>query len=376
MTTDNIESQIESLNEEKRDEFEERLESSREQIERRLHGEYRRKIENQIDDDKEELQDFNIVISAFLDRPEIDYTFVRTEPLYHEGEKNFDVLIASLSKGIAVFIECERSLISSLPQKLSEFLDQVEVIEENTPDGLDVDSYLSETVGRALDQHEHVISSKQLSDQRLTNEAKKRGVDFIAWDLTPSGNRCKIRYHIARSETKADLDGHVDEDLMAYIEDILLSGIPYMSHIDFTYSSSKYLKVRNMVLAIINRHQRQGNETFDFGDWKDLFAIELSNYQGDEKETLYVNFIDYGKDCGVITLEEDLGDLLDNKYRIISRATRNQENIVTEIYNKITRSEMDGDLEEELREEKQEIVTELKRDQATGGTTLSDFVDD
>lgn len=162
---------------------------------------------------------------------------------------------------------------------------------------------------------------------------------------------------------------------MQYIQDVLLPGIPYINQIDFTYSSSKYLKVRNMVLAIINRHKRQGNETFDYTDWKDFFAIELSNYQEEEKETLYANFIDYGKDCGVITLEEDLGSLLDNKYRIISRATRDQENIMTEVYNKITQFEMNEDLEEELEEEKREIVTELKRDQATGGTTLSDFID-
>lgn len=368
-----IEDQIDRLNDEKKGEYEERIESKRNQIKRELKSGYRDKIENQIEDDIEELQDFNIIISAFLEKDETDYDFIRTEPLYHEGEKNFDVLIASRDAGITIFIECERSLVSGLPRRLTEFFEQIEIIESNSPDDLDVNNYLSRVVGREPEHNEFVLASKQVSDERLTNEAEERNKSFIAWQLTPSGNRCKIRYHIARKGETAPLDGHYDEDLMRYIEDFLQPGIPYIGHIDFTYSTSRYLKIKNMIVAIMNRIQRKDLDYFGYDVWEDLFDVELSNYRDKEKKVLFRNFIEYGKKCGIISLEEDLGDVLDNRYRIVSRATKNQEKLVTDIFNKMSEYEMKTELEHVLKEEKEKILAELQRDQATGGYTLFDF---
>jgi hypothetical protein len=106
-----------------------------------------------------------------------------------------------------------------------------------------------------------------------------------------------------------------------------------------------------------------------------LFAqqdIELNNYLEEEKQTLYQNFIEYGRACNVVVLEDDQGDVLENGYRIKSNATTDGEKLEAELEEKMAKHHMADDLKEELLELKWEILEEIR---SSKKTTLSDFVD-
>ncbi|MFC6717160.1 hypothetical protein ACFQGT_06305 [Natrialbaceae archaeon GCM10025810] len=100
----------------------------------------------------------------------------------------------------------------------------------------------------------------------------------------------------------------------------------------------------------------------------------LSNYQDEEKEVLYSNFIDYGRKCDIVELEVNNNDLLENEYRIVYSAPRSRAKQIEELTGKMAAFEMQEILEKRLTVKKKEIVTELEQDHATGGVTLDDFV--
>jgi hypothetical protein len=378
MSEKDLESRIEDLPEEQREEFEERIEPVEKKIHDELFEKHRSDIKNQIEDDESELSDFNVVVSGFLERDGTEYTFIRTEPLIHEKERNFDVLIAARDRGIAVLVEIERTLLDRLPSKLSKFEEKMDVVRTNGGE-LDVDAYFEEVIQKPAEDIDYVLSSQHLAEVDLKEEGAERGLNFVAWLLASHGNRCRIKDFTIKEEETATFDGHTDEDLKEYINDVLIKGVEKQDYVSFTYSSSKYLKLKHMAIALVNRYQRKDEDaSWDYQDWRQLFEaeVDLFNFLDEEKRTLFENFIDYGTVCGAVGLEVDHGDLLENEYKIKSSATKDQEKVVDELMEKMAEHRMQDDLNGAVREEKFELVTELEQDHATGGTTLSDFVDE
>lgn len=95
MSDDRIESRIETLTEEKREELKSLLEVEEPDLHDELLEKHSETIEHQLRDDREELSNFNIIVSGFQNRTQTDYTFIRTEPFIHESKPNFDVLYST-----------------------------------------------------------------------------------------------------------------------------------------------------------------------------------------------------------------------------------------------------------------------------------------
>ena len=375
MTDRDLSTRIGKLNEELREQFDKKVESKKEELEEELFEEYRRKVTNEIETNREETDDFNIIISAFEERDGIDYTYVRTEPLFHEKEHNLDVLVASRSKLTAIFVECERRLTSRLLSKLRNFGEKIEVIEDNLADDLDIDEYLEETIGVLPETNEFVMASRQIPEMEIHYKAQEVGRNVITWNLATPGNKCQIYRKVFKKSQEAPFTGHSDDDLDRYLDNELEQGVSYQQYIDFTYSSSWYLKLRDMVVTIINQHHRQGNDNFNYEGWRQLFKYELKNYQREECLMMYNKFLDYGIDCGLVSLDEDAEDDLEKRYRIVHSVSRNQEKLMNNIVDKIAEQEMQDEFKSQLRKYKEQLLTQIERNQATGGTTLSDFVD-
>ena len=144
----------------------------------------------------------------------------------------------------------------------------------------------------------------------------------------------------------------------------------------FTFTSSRYLKLKHISIALVNRFQRQSDDGgFTYEDWKLLFErdVDLYNYLEEEKRTLFKRYIKYAEEVGVITIEEDEGDRFENEYRVVSRATKDQEKLVDELMDKMAKARMKDDYEEAMTKKKSELINELERKYATGGPTLFDF---
>lgn len=375
MSSKDLGTRIENLPEEKREEFEARIEPFEEKLHEELFDQHTSEIENRIRDDEAELSDFNVVVSGFLERDGTDYTFVRTEPLIHEQDKNFDLLVAAPSKGIAVLVEIERTLLDRLPGKLSKFEGKMDVVKSNGAD-FDVDVYLAKVLGTQPEHTDYVLSSQHLAESDLQDAATTEGLNFIAWLLGSHGNTCRIKDFTIKADKTAPFDGHTDDELIEYIRMELAKGVEKQDYINFAYSSSKYLKLKHMSIALVNRYQRHSEDgAFDYEDWKRLFEadVDLYNYLEEEKRTLFKRYIKYAKEVDIVTVEEDNGDRFENKYRVKSRATKNQEKLIDELMEKMAKARMEEDFEEALREKKEQVVTELEQDHATGGTTLFDF---
>lgn len=377
MASKDIDTRIENLPEEKLKEFEERIEPFEEELHEELFDQHSSEIDNQITDDEAELSDFNVVVSGFLEQGGTDYTFIRTEPLIHEQDKNFDLLVASPSKAVVVLVEIERTLLDRLPGKLSKFEGKMDVVKSNGAD-FDVDEYFEEILSTQPEETDYVLSSQHLAENELRDAATAEGLTFVAWLLGSHGNTCRIKDFTIKEDKTAPFDGHADEDLGEYIGTELAKGVEKQDYVNFVYSSSKYLKLKHMSIALVNRFQRKsGDSSFTYEDWKRLFEadVDLYNYLEKEKQTLFKRYIKYAKEVGVVTVEEDKGNRIENKYRVKSRATKDQEKLVDELMEKMAEARMEDDFQAELREKQAEIITELERDHATGGTTLFDFED-
>mgnify|MGYP006294569371 CR=1 FL=1 len=378
MSKESRSARIERLPEEVQEEFENQVEELREELREKHFEEHVSEIRTQLDDDDDELHDIDIIVSSFLEVDETEYTFVRTEPLIHQQEKNFDVLIASPNKGIAVLCEVERSLIDRLPSKLSKFEGKRDVIASRGTGGIDVDDYFERVTGDIPKNYDFVLASQVVSDEELKRKCEETGLNLIAWDMASHGPTCRIRSFTVKEDPTAPFNGHTDPQLEEFIQKYLQRGVPKQDFINFMYSSSRYLKLERMALVLVNRHHRKGYDTFVYDDWKRLFGrddVDLYNYLEEEKQTLYSNFIDYGKGCGVVDLEEDHGDLFLNEYRIKSRASKDQKKLIEEIRTKMAEERMKEDFENDVEEGEETILIELEQEHATGGYTLSDFVD-
>lgn len=375
-----LDERIERLPEEKREEFERRLEAFEEELSEEMLEQHRDDVNNRIKSDEDELSDFNVVVSAFLEQEETGYDYIRTEPICHEQDKNFDILVANPSKDIAVLVEIERTLLDRLPGKLSKFEGKVDVVRSNGAE-FDIDDYFEDVLSTTPEEYDYVLASQFLDAEELKEAARTVedfDLDFVAWMLASHGNLCRIKDYIIKRETTRAFDGHVDEDLKEYISSQLESGVEKQDYVNFTFTSSKYLKLKHMTIALVNRFQRKSDDgSFTYDDWKWLFErdVDLYNYLEEEKRTLFNRYIKYGQEVGVLTMEEDHGDTFESEYRVVSRATKNQEKLVEELMDKMAKARMEDDYTEALQEKKDELATELRRKHATDGTTLFDFED-
>lgn len=375
MNEDRVESLIETLTEEQRAQFETQLEQREPELREELFERHRDTIDNQLTEDKEELNDFNVVVSGFQDREGTEYEYIRTEPFIHENKKNFDLLIAAQDKGIAVLVEYERTLVSGTDEKVDKFKQRKEFVTGGGDADLDTDAYLADVLNTSVDAIDFVLSSQHTPQDRLEAAGERKELSFCVWSLADHGVRCSIYYYPVKEHKTAPFKGHTDSDLEEYIIDVLSKRVPKQDYLAFTFSSSKYLTLKHMAFVLVTRYHQKGHELFTYDEWEHLFAhqdIELNNYLEQEKQTLYRNFVEYGRACNVVVLEDDQGDVLEDGYRIKSSATSDGKKLEAELEEKMAKHHMADDLKEELLELKWNILEEVR---STGKTTLSDFVD-
>lgn len=375
MNESRVESRIETLTEEKRKQFDTRLEQRGPELRDELFERHLDTIDNQLTDDKEELNDFNVVVSGFQDRDSTQYRYIRTEPFIHENKKNFDLLIAAPEKNIAVLVEYERTLASGTDEKVDKFKQRKKFVDAGGDEDLDADAYLEDVLNTKVEAIDFVLSSQHTPQDRLKAAGERKELSFCVWNLADHGVRCSIYYYAVKEFETAPFDGHTDDELEEYIFDVLAKRVPKQDYLAFTFSTSKYLKLKHMAFVLVTRYHQKGHELFTYEDWEHLFAhqdIELNNYLPEEKQSLYQNFITYGRACNVVALEDDQGDVLENGYRIKSNATTDGEKLEKELEEKMAKHHMADNLKDELLELKWEILEEI---QSTGKTTLSDFVD-
>lgn len=375
MNEDRVESLIEILTEEQRKRFETQLEQREPELREELFERHRDTIDNQLIEDKEELNDFNIVVSGFQNRDETAYRYIRTEPFVHENKKNFDLLIAAPEKGIAVLVEYERTLATGTDEKVGKFEERKGFVTNGGDADLDTDRYLADVLNTAVDKIDFVLSSQHTPQDRLEAAGERKEASFCVWNLADHGPRCSIYYYPVKEHEEAPFKGHRDDNLEEYIIDVLGKRVPKHDYLAFTFTSSKYLKLKHMAFVLVTRYHQRGHELFTYEDWERLFAhhdIELNNYLEQEKKTLYRNFVEYGQKCNVVELEDDQDDVFENGYRIKSSATTDGGKLETELEEKMANHHMADDLKDELLDLKWRILEEIR---STGKTTLTDFVD-
>jgi hypothetical protein len=251
----------------------------------------------------------------------------------------------------------------------------MDVVKSNSTD-FDVNEYFEDILSIVPNEIDFVLSSQHLSVEELRKSAAANELDLIAWLLGSHGNTCRIKDFTIKANKTAPFDGHTDEALSDYIQTELAKGVQKQDYINFAYSSSKYLKLKHMSIALINRYQRHSEkEAFDYNDWKELFEadVDLYNYLEEEKRTLFKRYIKYSKQVGVITVEENNGGFFKNRYRVKSRATKDQEKLVNELIDKMAKSRMQEEFKEGTGKKEDEILTELEQNHATAGVTLFDF---
>jgi len=354
---------------EEKKEIDKEIENKLLDYEEKLKEKFLENIENQIEEDKKALDDVNIIVSHFT----IDgspYEYLRTEPLAFYKIKNFDVSIFSPRKNIIVLIEIEKNLSSSIQSKMSEFQSMCEMTANNrTIDSTTIFDYFSaivRTTQLTAQNFDFVLASPILDRRIIQDNAENMELNLNIWDLNKSGTTCTIMCSMIKSSKTAIFNGLKDQELVEYLKDCVRNRIKFSQVINFIFTTSNYLKAINITVPIILRIQNK-KDFFVYEDWEELFKMDLTNYNKEEKVTIFTNYIDFGKRCQFI---EERGN---GKYRIRTRYTRDIDKLQDDIKERIILIETAEPINNELQKIRSEIILQWSRKKYTGGKTLFDF---
>ncbi|MBS3074873.1 DUF1024 family protein [Candidatus Pacearchaeota archaeon] len=337
----------------------------------KLSKEYEGSIHSQIAVNRSEINDIGIIIFAFNSN-DSPIKFVRTEPLFFFKEKNFDILLygnkniilISVKEGVSAHNAI--SIMNGLKEYSKEVVENIEIT--NTIEGrrMRILDFYKSLVGDIIDK-EFVLATQKPCVTEITSKAKEIKYNLFLWALKEKDDKIFITPEIIKGDDDTFF-GHKDKDLRAYLKELKERGRSYNNPLNFLISSSKYLKSIEMSIPLSMK------KDFNYEEWNDLFNIDLMNWHLVEKETVYKNYINYGLNCKFIKCNEDRGNILQNKYSIISMYSK-APMIEKDIINKMIRVEMGEKIKIAIPQLKNNALSEvLSKKAEERGETLKKFL--
>ena len=166
--------------------------------------------------------------------------------------------------------------------------------------------------------------------------------------------------------SKQDMEKNISiSHLTAYLDEIHSSA---GNTIQICLSSNKYYLVVHFCTNL------GGLDFFTFKDFLTSFSIDLKDYEEFEKQFLFKLFVDYGKECSILKILEDTGDVFTSSYAIINRRMKSkqlQRNIISKMADQ--KDETDREIKKRIDEEKKIVIQEIY-EKKYKQKTLSDYM--
>jgi len=356
--------------------FKKEYEKKIEEICKEKGRELRNKIDLAIYSAKNHMAISNMCIDPFLPYKDKDYIFVRTDPLYVQNIKNFDVMLFSYDTNTCILIECKPDLTTLISKKLIAFqkasiftLKNSSFQDPISGEETRVQEYLSHFVKSPIREFEFVLATPIASEKDVTEVAKKLKLNFSLWGTVSLGSEMRIKYVPIRGDSSEDFYGHADRNLKKYLNSLSQSPIPYNDVLAFSIGMNKYFKIFQIMNSLIGKKEYE----FNFNSWYQLFDTELKEYTDHEKKVIFKEFIDLGLSVSLIReLSENGSNIFAKDFSVVTRHRRGGSKFDEEIKNKIIRSELNAHIREIKPDIEYDVLKKVIGEQR-GQKLLRDF---
>lgn len=322
--------------------------------------EYRRDLDNFIDQEREHRRLINFCVFPFVESSPEGYQFVRADPLEECGVKNFDFLLHDL-EGKVIFGEAKASLPTNVDSVINNVIDQREKVEEWR-------EYVEEEyLGQEMVFSEYVLGTY---DNYATNASRKvlaRGEDVKVWGV----NRTEKELNLKKSlpdETPDNLSG---EDPIEELSRLAKHSIGRLnSELENRETATGAVSVLpksadiDQLRVITRAYSSMGRDTFiNRSDIRREIKAGARNHGAERIDEITDKLVELGKDIDLLRDWED-GPA---DYRIVSQYTSRSgiEKTLKKKWKKYKVNEKYSEMQEECREYAREKVGEQ--------TQLDDF---
>ncbi|VVB91573.1 Uncharacterised protein [uncultured archaeon] len=156
------------------------------------------KIELGIKTDKEHRDLINLCVFPFSNVQsdvDLNYRFIRGEPLWELEKKSFDFLLCHFEKKFVIFGECKASI-----QNYSDVVKELELRQKIVLDNIDyiIENYL----GFEPKNIKYVIGVYSSDDEELIKKIIERNSDFIVWSIDRYKKLLSFKSFLNISETQ------------------------------------------------------------------------------------------------------------------------------------------------------------------------------
>lgn len=226
----------------------------------------------------------------------LDYDYLRSSPLSELGVKNVDFLIASKSKGLAIFGEA-KGTVTDPSIIISEYKKRIKIIEKNLDHVKKIFPELSSI--------EYVLGVKSIDAVEMSKAILRSNADIVLWQVGGWDDQLlSLVVPATDDSSQRKRIIHSDNDLNKS-----LTKVPTSTEFK-TFFHESHPVTKMALLATVDKGKR---EQFSFNDFKLLVSEELDNTSESEIDEITKEIIDNGINIGFVRETED-GD-----YKIQSR---------------------------------------------------------
>jgi hypothetical protein len=327
-------------------------------------------ITEKISEEKNSTNVVNICFQPFESSNSHKFIFWRTDPLYLSQKVNFDLALFSSESSTICLIECKANITTRLKKTAYEFQKKIDFVKRNIVINIadnerGIQDSFAETLNIEKPNFYFVLASELVDLGSSFDELIQLSeYPFDIW-------RCQLLALGGISIQRTPIQSKQNEEknishLTAYLDKI---HSPAGNTIQICLSSSKYYLV---VQSCINLRCL---DFFTFKDFLTSFSIDLKDYEEFEKQFLFKLFVYFGKECSILKILEDTGDVFTSSYVIVNRRMKSkqlQKNIILKMAEK--KIETDPEIRKRIEEEKIIIIQEIY-EKKYKQKSLSDYMD-
>ncbi|TFH42819.1 MAG: hypothetical protein E4G94_05700 [ANME-2 cluster archaeon] len=314
-------------------------------------------IRDKISTDKNHRDLINLCIFPFSkiqSDVDLDYNFIRAEPLWELGEKNFDFLLCNFQKELIIFGECKSS-INNYTEVVKETEERRVIVENN------MDYITQKYLGFKPKYIEYIIGVNASDDENLLKEIMKNNSELIVWSIDRYNKLLSSRTFLNISEEQKRKIEHNFTKLNRKLNQVPTDTGGY----DMYPSSHAFTKLRQLILT---KENKDNNLIVSPSIIKEKLKSDLFYLDEKYRTNISSKIINYAEQIGFIEpIDEN-----SIEYRIISNY-RHEEGLEKDLLRKYINSKV-KEKQKEILEHSHKIAQQSIEKDLKNQLTIDKFI--
>ena len=268
---------------------------------------------------------------------------------------NFDLALFSSESNTICLVECKANVTTRLRRTVNAFQSKIEFVEKNNEVVVEdykmrIKDYFEKALGIDKPNFYYILASELVDlGSSLDELIQQSEYPFDIWrcQLLTSGG---IRIQRIPIPSRGDEEKNISK-LTSYLD----KTHPQAGNaLQICLSSNKYY------LAVQSCINLRSLDSFTFKDFLESFSIDLKDYGDFEKQFLFKQFVDFGKECNLLKILNDTGNDFTSSYVVINRKKKSkqlQENVISKMAE--NRVETDPEIAKRVEDERRIIIQEI-----------------